>query len=58
MKGKSYHHLNGYAVQDRIDTSGYSDRAPPFTIADPSVMLPAQTEIDLLRKELAVLVER
>ena len=57
MKGKSYHHLNGYAVQYRIDTSGYFDRVPPFTIADPSVMLPAQTEIDL-RKELAVLVER
>ena len=57
MKGKSYHHLNGYAVLDRIDTSGYSDCVPPFTIADPSVMLPAQTEINLLRKELAVLVE-
>ena len=58
IKGRSYHHLHGYSVQDRIDTSGLSDRVPPFRKADASVMLPAQSEINVLKDEMTVLIAR
>ena len=58
IQGRSYHHLHGYSVQDRIDTSGLSDCIPPFRIADASVMLPAQSEIDVLKDEMVTFVAR
>ena len=54
IKGRSYHHLQGYSVQGRIDTSWLSDCVPPLRIADASVMLPAQSEISVLKDEMVI----
>ena len=51
IKGKSYHHLHGYSVQDRIDTSLLSDSIPAH-----KQMLPSKSDIDTLKDELVILV--
>ena len=58
IKGRSYHHVHGYSVQDRIDTSKLSDRIPLFRKADASVFLPGQQDVNALRDEIIIFLTR
>ena len=58
IKGRSYHHVHGYSVQDRIDTSKLSDRVPFFIKANVSVFLPGQQDIIALRDEIIIFLTR
>lgn len=58
IRGKSYHHVHGYAVQDRIDTSKLSDRLPTYRKIDAAILLPSKSDIATLKAELVILVSR
>ena len=56
--GKSFHHVHGYSVQDRVNTSVLRDRVPQFRKADPVVMLPSRAEIAAVKDEMVIFVSR
>ena len=58
IRGKSYHHVHGYCVQDRIDTSMLCDRVPTYKKIDASVLLPSESDIATLKNEQIILVKR
>ena len=58
IKGNLYHHVHGYSVQDRIDTSALCDREPQFRKGNPLVMLPSQSEIASVKDEMIIFVSR
>ena len=47
-----------FMVQDRVNPSKYSDKTPPFTPPDPSILLPSETDLPLLKDDLIVLMSR
>ena len=55
---QSLHYFHGYAVQDRVNLSKYSDKTPPFTPPDTSILLPSETDLSLLKDDLIVLISR
>ena len=56
--GQSLHYFHGYAVQDRVDLSCYSNANPPCTTPDPSAILPSAADFSALKDELDVLISR
>lgn len=58
IKGRSYHHVHGYGIQDRIDTSMLSDRLLAYRKIDPGVLLPSKSDIATLKDEMAILVSQ
>ena len=57
IRGKSYHYVHGYCVQDRIDTSMLCDRLPTHRKIDASVLLPSKSDIATLKDEQVILVK-
>ena len=58
LQGQSLYHFHGYAVRDRVDLSGLSDEAPPFSTPDATQFLPTTKDISSLKEELHILVAR
>ena len=57
-RGQSLHHFHGYAVRDRVNFSGLSDKSPPYSAPDPSLFMPSLEDVSSLKTELGILVSR
>ena len=54
----SLHYFHSCAVGDRIDFSHSSDIAPESVVNDHATILPNNSDLDAIKKELQVLVSR
>lgn len=56
--GQSLHHFHGYAARDRVNLSMCSDTQPSLVQPDPGMLLPSDSDLSALKKELTTLTSR
>lgn len=55
---QSFHYFHAYAMLDRVDFSGLSDVSPPQSAVDPLSLLPSDSDLALLKRDMSILISR
>ena len=58
QRAKSFHYFHGYAIKDRVNFSRISDIPPPYTVPEPSVLIPSLSDLESLKEDLKILTAR
>ena len=55
---KSLHYFHSYALRNRVDISGMSDKGPSSIDISPNNILPSPSDMEILAKEYEIFISR
>ena len=58
LRDQSLHYFHGYAVWDRVNFPGLSNKPPSPCTPDPSMLIPSPSDMLSLTEEFEILVSR
>lgn len=58
IENQSLHHFHIYGVKDRVPTASLSDVPSKASVPDPAKLLPSTSDVNLVKKEMTILLSR